>query len=175
MEAAIRRRLTLADMLVMVAGVGVGLRMTQAWSRPFARFSGRPAGGLGVAIMASCWVAMALSMALLALRLLGPRPRWQALRWQPGFVAGVGTGLGAVFETINFSPYLLESPNNINNWMVSVASPYQLGPSVAIAWAVLVISGRWRPESSWIDRMGRAIGAFWIGGYLVTTVYRFWS
>jgi hypothetical protein len=43
---------------------------------------------------------------------------------------------------------------------VSLASP--CGPAVAAVWLVLALSGRWRPERSWIDRPGRLLGATWI-------------
>jgi hypothetical protein len=31
---------------------------------------------------------------------------------------------------------------------------------VIVAWATLGLTGRWRPEPSWLDRAGRAIGLF---------------
>jgi hypothetical protein len=36
------------------------------------------------------------------------------------------------------------------------------GPAVAAVWLVLALSGRWRPERSWIDRLGRFLGVTWI-------------
>lgn len=42
----------------------------------------------------------------------------------------------------------------------SLATP--CGPAVAAAWTVLAVSGRWRPERSWIDRLGRVLGWSWI-------------
>jgi hypothetical protein len=36
------------------------------------------------------------------------------------------------------------------------------GPAVAAVWLFLALSGRWRPERSWIDRLGRLLGATWI-------------
>ncbi|MFO0955968.1 MAG: hypothetical protein U0800_00720 [Isosphaeraceae bacterium] len=36
------------------------------------------------------------------------------------------------------------------------------GLTVAAVWLVLALSGRWRPEPSWIDRLGRLVGAAWI-------------
>jgi hypothetical protein len=30
------------------------------------------------------------------------------------------------------------------------------------AWSALAICGRWSPEPSWIDRLGRILGVFWI-------------
>jgi hypothetical protein len=40
--------------------------------------------------------------------------------------------------------------------------PRWAGFVVAGAWIALALAGRWRPERSWIDRLGRAIGVFWI-------------
>jgi hypothetical protein len=34
--------------------------------------------------------------------------------------------------------------------------------TVAVAWIILALSGRFRPERSWIDRLGRGLGVFWI-------------
>ena len=36
------------------------------------------------------------------------------------------------------------------------------GGAVAAVWTVLALSGRWRPERSWIDRLGRALAMLWI-------------
>jgi len=41
--------------------------------------------------------------------------------------------------------------------------PSEIGCAVAAVWAVQVIGGRFRAEPSWIDRLGRALGVFWIG------------
>jgi hypothetical protein len=34
---------------------------------------------------------------------------------------------------------------------------------VALAWALLAITRRWKSEASWIDRLGRMLGVLWIG------------
>jgi hypothetical protein len=39
--------------------------------------------------------------------------------------------------------------------------------AVAGAWLTLVLAGWWRPERSWIDRFGRALGFAWIGVSLI--------
>jgi hypothetical protein len=36
------------------------------------------------------------------------------------------------------------------------------GEVVAIAWLILWLSGSWRPEATWIDRAGQALGIYWI-------------
>jgi hypothetical protein len=33
---------------------------------------------------------------------------------------------------------------------------------VALAWSFLVASCKWRAEASWMDRLGRAMGACWV-------------
>ena len=37
-----------------------------------------------------------------------------------------------------------------------------IGVAVGSSWILLLVSGRWRPEPSWIDRAGRVLGWFWI-------------
>ncbi len=43
------------------------------------------------------------------------------------------------------------------------------GWGVAAAWIALAFNGRWRPERSWIDRLGRGLGVFWLGSALIVT------
>jgi hypothetical protein len=52
---------------------------------------------------------------------------------------------------------------------VLVASyAYPCGYAVAATWLVLATSGRWRPEKSWIDRLGRVLGIVWISITILT-------
>jgi hypothetical protein len=44
----------------------------------------------------------------------------------------------------------------------AIQMPRLAGFVVAGAWIALVLAGRWRAERSWIDRLGRGIGVFWI-------------
>jgi hypothetical protein len=37
-----------------------------------------------------------------------------------------------------------------------------IGVAIGSGWMLLLVSGRWRPEPSWIDRAGRVLGWFWI-------------
>jgi hypothetical protein len=39
--------------------------------------------------------------------------------------------------------------------------------AVAGGWFVLLLAGWWRPQPSWIDRLGRVAGFLWIIPYLV--------
>jgi hypothetical protein len=40
--------------------------------------------------------------------------------------------------------------------------PRHAGVVIGGAWLALMLAGAWRPERSWIDRLGRVIGVFWI-------------
>ena len=38
---------------------------------------------------------------------------------------------------------------------------------VAGAWLLLALTGRWRAEKTWVDRLGRALGAVWVAWLLI--------
>jgi hypothetical protein len=44
------------------------------------------------------------------------------------------------------------------------------GFTVAAIWLLLVLSGRWRPERSWIDRLGRLLGLVWMACAIAVSV-----
>ena len=48
------------------------------------------------------------------------------------------------------------------SYNVFVASAQIGSYTILGGWLVLILSGRWRPDRSWIDRAGTAIGAMWI-------------
>jgi hypothetical protein len=52
--------------------------------------------------------------------------------------------------------------------MAAFSSP--CGFTVAAIWSLLALSGRWRPERSWIDRLGRLLGVAWIGCAVAVSV-----
>lgn len=54
---------------------------------------------------------------------------------------------------------------------VMVASfAYPCGYAVGGVWLVQAASGRWRPEKSWIDRLGRSLGLIWISITILTAI-----
>jgi hypothetical protein len=44
------------------------------------------------------------------------------------------------------------------------------GFTVAAVWLLLALAGRWRPEKSWIDRLGRLLGVVWIACAIAVSV-----
>jgi hypothetical protein len=43
--------------------------------------------------------------------------------------------------------------------------------AVAATWITLAIVGRWRPERTWDDRLGRSLGVVWIVFYLCAPLH----
>jgi hypothetical protein len=41
---------------------------------------------------------------------------------------------------------------------------------VATSWLALAVVGRWRPDRSWDDRLGRLIGLAWVVGFLIAPI-----
>jgi hypothetical protein len=51
------------------------------------------------------------------------------------------------------------------HWEFFLESPAAYG--VAGAWLALALAGWWRPEPSWVDRLGRALGLGWLFANLI--------
>jgi hypothetical protein len=123
--------------------------------------------GLLMAVFAPfCW---AWTVALLLLRLRQPRPRLRRLARQPGAIASHSAAIIlvpaalillclAVVTVIEFESQQWESILRSSFVLV----PALTGLVVLSAWATLLVGRRWRAESSWIDRAGRILGAYWI-------------
>jgi hypothetical protein len=94
------------------------------------------------------------SLAVPVVRLRRPRPPVGEALSQPGVVVGLDilSNLWAYLFLAWFQ--ILPPPQvQVSTW----------GGGVAIAWGLLALTGRWRPEANWIDRLGRALGVCWIG------------
>lgn len=101
---------------------------------------------------------LGLTPAVIWLRLRRPRPSPPALLGQPGFAAC----LAALAGFVTF----LEA----NYFGANLGIEATVGGAVAAAWALLAVGGWWAPERSWIDRLGRAVGACWIAVALCEVV-----
>jgi hypothetical protein len=97
---------------------------------------------------------------------------------QPGLVGCGAAGLAvilavtlsviedAVHSHYHVRPLLWRNFGRIWNLLETVT--YLAGPAVIVAWAVLIYGRNWRPEAGWIDRMGTALGAWWVADYVVS-------
>jgi hypothetical protein len=159
------------------------------WGPPFgaaARLLGWINGLWSCLILASPFV-MAWTLAILGLRLRRPRPRWRRLVRQPGFVAGSVAGLVLAFRLAGFATlrWRVGSDPGLALWSVRFIWPRgyivagnpgylafdndhflgtmaMIGLAVAATWMLMILSGRWKPERSWVDRAGRLLGWLWI-------------
>ncbi len=127
-------------------------------------------------INSSLPVAAALTVSLVPLRLLRPRPPARRVCREPGFVASVAASsvtLGGLLWSI---PAIAATNNTFIDCLSFAFSPFMAplyaGWAVAGAWALLFWGGRWKPQPHWLDRAGRIAGGFWIGWIAASLVER---
>jgi hypothetical protein len=105
------------------------------------------------------------TLSVLLIRLLKPRLPRRRLACQPGFIAAVAAGIAIGVVVIGYGAILAGAdfaPSFSSPYMVIGLGPTFGGLSVSAAWLTLLLGGRCRAEASWIDRLGRAMGALWI-------------
>jgi hypothetical protein len=174
------RKFSVSDGMALIAGLALAIaggstafemlsekcgllcRVIAAYNSPF--YVARPqfweqsiAIHWGSVVWYAFWVfqVLLLSMtpAFLLIRLRRPRPPLRAMLKQPGTVAGLAVVIG----------YLL-----VAGWLhrfyvggidFRIGNAIAVGGTVLVAWAILALSRQWESEPSWVDRMGRLIGA----------------
>lgn len=159
------RRFTVLDMMILTGFTAMGFALTRV-------------GGLGVRAMTGSVALFATmpTLAIIPLRLRLPRPSRARLMCQPGMVAAcaaaVALGVGAVSWSLDRT-----GPDwPTENWVADFWYPRGelVGFSVAASWLGLVLLRRWWPEPGWIDRLGRAIGAFWLAVFFAWGPFSRW-
>jgi hypothetical protein len=129
------------------------------------------------------------SIAVLGLSLRRPRRDLRRLTRQPGFVACGAVTLVSAIRLMGFLTLLARTLGNrfytmsiavgdtfsvtvsypgpvnsatVYNSAYFASSAFGMSMAVAAAWLLLTVSGRWRSEPAWLDRLGRGLGAYWI-------------
>jgi len=187
MDKLARRKFGLLDAIVLVLATAAAMAATRHWWPDYFEVF-RPGGEAykenvvnlmyrvryllySIAYFFASW-----TLAYLFLRLRRPRPTVRLLTRQPGMVAcstaAIILSLRLVNLAIIFIVYVVwvraEPALGWLSWWFQDAGelpliPSEMGCGVAAAWIIQAVGGRWRPEPSWIDRMGRVLGMFWIG------------
>ena len=206
MPNSARRRFRLLDAMILVAATALGFAITQwighatdgevSWGALREEFrecvdqyTGKVCLGVtqeaAILGLMTAWLIMPLAamwtLALIPIRLLGPRPRLRRLARQPGIVATCAAGVTIVFLGLCVMvAALLAEPAVIDLLSVSTSgawfcAPMFVGWSVLISWTSLLVGRRWRAEATWVDRMGRAAGLCWIvTGFVVASLFVFY-
>lgn len=112
----------------------------------------------------------AWTLSLIPIRQRFPRPRLRRLANQPGMIATCAVGVSFVFAFLRIGISLLVLGSHsflLGIWIdeplleLAHAASYP-GLAVLASWATLLLGGRWYAEPSWIDGLGRFMGAYWI-------------
>jgi hypothetical protein len=181
------RAFHLSDALVLLAATGAGL----AWVRAVGYLSDFEgvAGWLEVAPDMAALFLLTWTLAVGGLRLLPPRPPLPRLALQPGAAACGAVALVFSFESFSYLVHIIAGNRGLpwallrDGGMAAELYLYAVsgGPyhyPVAAVWGLLILSRRCRPEPSWVDRAGRALGLCWLLlplWWLSTSALREWQ
>jgi hypothetical protein len=181
------RQLLVADALTLTAATAVGLAGTRHvwewcadssfWSLDEGWSVGATFRRLTILVVILLPGLAAGTVAVLVAISTPPRPSRDRIALQPGSAACGVALLALTAEALGQAATLLyfEAWKGClgTTWQVSgfakwfhmhvlLPASHPISFAVIAAWAILLLSRRARPEPSWIDRTGRALGIIWI-------------
>jgi len=169
MERGIGRRFSLVDAMALIAATAVGFGAIRGLSPEFYTYGFSP---IPPPTWAQWWLVVlaswafyvmplpaAWTIAAVGLRFLGPRPGGRRLSARPGMTATVAA---SVAVAAGLAYYLIDLGNPSWHDRPFESTTYAAGVAVGAAWTVQAIGRRWRAERSWIDRLGRSLGVYWL-------------
>jgi hypothetical protein len=182
--------LAISDAIALVAATALAMAATRdSWVFYFAFF--KPGGDayrmpfpdlmyvVRNLVYSTSFFAATWSLAVLVLGLRQPRPIFRAVARQPGMAAVLATVIVLALQLANlavslglhiawFGDWDPDTEGLIGDWLSSgmleepPLIPSMVGCAVAATWIVQAASGRWKSKPNWIDRLGRALGLFWM-------------
>ena len=188
------RRFTLADALILIAGLALVLSMGahllglsaaslldacigsslhvgvnwEGWPRLWREIRKPVIDTIWYGSQFAGTLLFGMTPIFFILRLKRPRPPLRALVVQPGMVAGLAMVFG-LFWVMGLVHIVF--PERLD----SISGPWiAAGGTVATAWLMLCLCRRWKAEAGWVDGIGRLLGAIAIGnrGYQGLFIYR---
>jgi len=169
------RKPTLADLLILIAAMGVGFGVTRVW---VVNSQWLPRGILAALLFLTIPCVAALTLAWMVIRWRRPRPDRRRLMRQPGLFACCGLLLSASLGLTLAIAMALLGPSSEGTMlgitpeeMLVVLVPILAGYGVLPSWVLLAMSGRWRRESGWIDATGILLGLYWVVISLMGTTF----
>jgi hypothetical protein len=175
MTPADRPRFRIADGLVLIAAVAVGLGLIRFTGEENVWTRGSIARGEGW----HCLMALALSWSVAGLGLARQGAgRRRALR-APGVLACVAVAVATTMNFASLSHSLLELKRGRipARWVwqgtiLATVEPDLMAIAVAATWAMLLVNRRWRSRRDWLDRAGLGLGLVWIRSALAVPAVR---
>ena len=166
MNSTFKRRLSISDGIILVATMAVSLACVREFESQ--ALSGWQSSGWARRLQASVWAALPLTLALIPLRLRQPCPRTQLPWRQPGWLVGIAVAVSFahLLALVILDEYFSgQRGSRVPSGLLGIGAlhiPLKSSCSIAAIWIALALSGRWKPETSWIDRTGRILGCYWI-------------
>jgi len=166
-------RFTILDGMAMVAAAAVGVALSRSYYgevMSVARIQGRPIDYRAWVYLATL-LALPSAAALAWCRLRRPFRPTRRLAREPGSVALLAVTVSVVAVVIDeVLMRTLPGPPGTRfigvPWRPLIGPAGMLailtGPAICAAWSLQWLAGYWRPQSTWIDRAGRALGVTWI-------------
>ena len=163
------RQLTLADAMIFIVAIALGLALAGPGillildairTAPHQQFQ-TLAGAVGLGRFLNIVVLNFLFFllpAFLIVRLRHPRPPLRSVIRQPGFAA-CASPVAIVLASL---PFALLAPSGLAGQVIEIAGQVLIAAAVPLAWIALIATRRWDSEPSWIDRLGRILGALWM-------------
>jgi hypothetical protein len=172
------RRFTLLDAIVLIAATGVAfvpirLFLWENWHFPEER-SVPEIWRAGLEINVSLVpLALSLSAAILLLGMKKPRPNIRRAFRRPGIAACAIALVYTLLSAVGYAVFLrfsyaldrgvFDDANSAMLWIrIGMQPIFLVGGAIASIWIIMWLNGTWRAERSWIDRVGRALGLYWI-------------
>lgn len=170
-EPVASRRFTILDAMLVLAAIGGAFWMMKVTVHAPPGFDLRSTVMTDVNIL-----VLAMSVLVVACRLTPPRPLRAALFRPPGVAACLAAILAAFCTLAYYSADLFHLGRGaaVAASMGSRATGLAAAGAVVAVWTSMRLDGRWAPEPSSIDRLGRIVGAAWIILSLVGPAISFW-
>jgi hypothetical protein len=150
---AVRPFLTAWTVAVLI----LALRAPRPAWRKLARKPGTAACGIATLVLIAVFAGISLESILTSCLGGGPGPTSATAPGEAPMTSPVTPASGAPVPVVETSLQALWS-----SLCSQFSSSAYAEDTIAGAWLIMAIGGWWRPERSWIDRLGRTVGATWI-------------
>jgi hypothetical protein len=170
-----RRRLKIADLMVLVAAIAAGIVLvTQFLSDTHSLPSVERVWGWDQLeeLYASLLMLVALTLGLAVTWIGRLRRPVRPFSQTPGAVACLLASLVIIAVALHLAANYATESSSVNRqsvfwriqyWRAIIGHPpTAIGLLILAVWNLLLMSGRWAAEPTWIDRTSRALGLCWI-------------